>query len=59
VDYNGNEKGYVACEFPAYQFIVAVLYRVFGLHEWVGKLVSILFSIAFPLVDLESSDIAR
>lgn len=45
IDYAGGNPGYVPLEFPLYQFIVAMLYKVFGVHDYIGKLISIIFSI--------------
>jgi len=43
VDYNGNDSGYVASEFPVYPFIVALLYKIWGMHDALGKAISIAF----------------
>ncbi len=50
IDYNGKSPGYVPLEFPIYQFIVALLYKLFGFQEWLGKLISIIFSIGTMLL---------
>jgi 4-amino-4-deoxy-L-arabinose transferase-like glycosyltransferase len=44
VDWDGSNTGYVAMEFPIYPFLCAVLYKIFGVKEWLGRLVSIFFS---------------
>ncbi len=36
--------GFRELEFPIYPYIVAILYKVFGFKEWLGRFVSILFS---------------
>lgn len=41
IDWLGSSPGYMALEFPVYQGIVAVLYRLFGVHEVFAKLVSL------------------
>jgi 4-amino-4-deoxy-L-arabinose transferase-like glycosyltransferase len=41
IDWFGSEPGYMLLEFPLYNALVAVLYAVFGLHEWLGQLVSL------------------
>lgn len=46
VDWRGTSSGEVECEFPVYQFMVASLYRLFGVREIVGRLLSIVFSLA-------------
>ncbi len=43
VDWRGNSAGYVEVEFQAYTWMVAALYRVFGVHEWLARLLNILF----------------
>ncbi len=43
--WGGNGPGYVETEFQLYPFIVALLYYLFGEHLWLGKLVSLLFSL--------------
>lgn len=45
IDWGGDTSGYVESEFPIYQFVVALLYKVFGVHEFIGRLISIFFSI--------------
>lgn len=52
VDWRGDTPGYVEMEFPLYNFLVACGYRlVGGPEEWVGHLLSALFSAAtVPLV---------
>jgi hypothetical protein len=39
-----SESGLLVLEFPLYNALVAVLYKVFGLREFAGRLVSIIFS---------------
>jgi 4-amino-4-deoxy-L-arabinose transferase-like glycosyltransferase len=41
VDWRGDSPGYVEVEFPIYNFVVALLYHVFGAQEWVGRAVNI------------------
>jgi len=45
VDWRGVTSGEVECEFPVYQFIVASLYRLLGVHESIGRLLSVFFSL--------------
>jgi len=35
--------GIVEVEFQLYPFIVAILYKIFGFHEWLGRFVSVIF----------------
>lgn len=45
VDWRGATAGYVETNFPLYPFLVACAYAVLGgPHEWVGRLLSALFS---------------
>jgi hypothetical protein len=43
--WGGNGPGYVETEFQLYPFLVAILYYFFGENYWLGKFVSLLFSI--------------
>ena len=45
IDWAGAGKGYVECEFPLFPYIVGQFYKLFGLHEWIGRGLSILFSV--------------
>jgi 4-amino-4-deoxy-L-arabinose transferase-like glycosyltransferase len=46
VDWRGETDGTVESEFPIYPFTVALFYTVLGgVHEWVGRLLSAVFSI--------------
>ena len=41
----GGRRGYVECEFPLVPFIAAVAYKAWGIHEWLGRLISVVFSV--------------
>lgn len=43
VDWGGDTKGYIECEFPLYNFLIAVLYRIFGQTDTLARLVSVIF----------------
>src|SRR5690349_7270517 len=43
--WGGNGPGYVETEFQLYPFLVSILYFFFGEHYWLGKFVSLLFSV--------------
>ncbi|PZU99314.1 MAG: hypothetical protein DCE90_02010 [Pseudanabaena sp.] len=45
IDWGGNLEGYCQTEFPIYSFIIAILYKIFGFHESIGRLLSIGFSL--------------
>src|SRR2546423_362744 len=43
IDWAGNERGYVGTEFPILPFVTAILYKSFGVHEWIGRIQGVLF----------------
>lgn len=43
IDWAGNAAGYVGTEFPILPFMVALIYKFSGAHEWIGRLETILF----------------
>jgi len=45
VDWRGASEGYVESEFPIYPFLVAILYRVLGPNDLLGRMVSLIFFI--------------
>lgn len=45
LDFFGQTPGYVILEFPLMHGITALLYYLFGVHEIIGRLVSVIFSI--------------
>ena len=48
-DWAGDHPGYVGTEFPILPFLAAICYKIFGLHEWVGRVQSVvLFAISLP-----------
>ena len=42
VDWGGLTPGYVESEFPLYTYTLALLYGIFGVHEWLGRLLTAL-----------------
>jgi 4-amino-4-deoxy-L-arabinose transferase-like glycosyltransferase len=44
VDWNGD-NGVVQCEFPLVPYLAALLYKIFGLHIFLARLVSVLFAL--------------
>jgi 4-amino-4-deoxy-L-arabinose transferase-like glycosyltransferase len=49
IDWAGDQPGYVGTEFPILPFLAAICYKIFGVHEWVGRIQSIiLFAISLP-----------
>jgi len=45
VDWGGAGPGFVESEFPIVPFLVALLYRILGMHEWIGRAVAALCSL--------------
>jgi 4-amino-4-deoxy-L-arabinose transferase-like glycosyltransferase len=43
INWAGNAPGYVGTEFPLVPFLASLLYLLFGVQEWVGRSVSVLF----------------
>lgn len=50
VDYSADRPNFIEIEFPLVAFLAALLYPVFGLHEWVGRLVTLGFSLGTLLL---------
>jgi 4-amino-4-deoxy-L-arabinose transferase-like glycosyltransferase len=49
IDWAGDQPGYVGTEFPILPFLAALCYKIFGVHEWVGRVQAvILFAISLP-----------
>ncbi len=46
IDWRGTGPGYVEMEFPATPWLMSMLYRVFGFHEVLGRLLVYAFSLA-------------
>ncbi len=44
-DYSADQRGYIEIEFQLVTFLTALLYPIFGMHEWVGRAVTIAFSL--------------
>jgi predicted membrane-bound mannosyltransferase len=45
VDYNGPPPNYVELELQIVPFLMATLYKIFGIHEVFGRLISVLFGL--------------
>jgi|ERR1043166_270053 len=43
IDWAGDQPGYVGTEFPVLPFIAAFCYKIFGVHEWVGRSQAVVF----------------
>jgi 4-amino-4-deoxy-L-arabinose transferase-like glycosyltransferase len=49
IDWAGDQAGYVGTEFPILPFLAALAYKIFGVHEWVGRVQAvILFALSLP-----------
>lgn len=45
IDANKKAPGVTEMEFPLYQYIIGLIYRVVGVHEQIGRLISIAFAL--------------
>ena len=43
IDWAGPYPGYIGTELPLVPFLASLLYLVFGVHEWVGRSISVFF----------------
>ncbi|NLO73845.1 MAG: phospholipid carrier-dependent glycosyltransferase [candidate division WS1 bacterium] len=50
VDWTADQPNYLDPEFPLVAFLAALLYPVFGVHEWIGRLVAMGFGLGMLLV---------
>src|SRR5436305_14486203 len=49
IDWAGDQPGYVGTEFPILPFVAALCYKIFGVHECVGRVqVLLLFALTLP-----------
>jgi len=45
IDWRGNTEGFVESEFPLYQYLISLFYRIFGVEEIIGRLLSVFASL--------------
>src|SRR5213594_2913241 len=45
INWAGSSAGYIGTEFPLVPFLASLLYVPFGVHEWIGRSVSVVFSV--------------
>lgn len=45
VDERGNTNGITGMEFPLYQYLLFLIYKIFGVKDFLGRWLSLLFSI--------------
>lgn len=58
IDWAGGAPGYVGTEFPILPFLAACAYKIAGLHEWVGRLETLmLFALSLPFFFLLVRDV--
>jgi 4-amino-4-deoxy-L-arabinose transferase-like glycosyltransferase len=50
IDWGGAGPGYVETEFQLYTFLVSLLYTLFGEQLWLGRFVSLIFTLATMMV---------
>jgi hypothetical protein len=50
IDWGGVGPGYTESEFPLYPYLIALVYKVFGMREPIGRIISFLFSLGAILV---------
>jgi len=42
IDWAGDQPGYVGTELPVLPFLAALCYKIFGVHEWIGRVQAII-----------------
>jgi hypothetical protein len=45
IDWRGNSPGYAEMEFPLYPYLIAITYKIFGVHDLFGRLWAFVFSL--------------
>jgi 4-amino-4-deoxy-L-arabinose transferase-like glycosyltransferase len=60
INWAGPAPGYVGMEWPLVPFLAALLYAIFGVQEWIGRAVSLLFyAVSVPFLYLLVGKIAQ
>ena len=58
INWAGDAPGYVGTEFPVLPFFAAVCYKFLGVHEWIGRFVTVfLFALSLPFFFLLVRDL--
>ena len=58
IDWAGDAPGYVGTEFPILPFCAALSYKLWGVHEWIGRLQAVIcFAVSLPFFFLLVCDI--
>lgn len=50
IDWGGTGPGYTESEFPVYPYLIALSYKLFGLWEPTGRIISFLFSLGTLII---------
>ena len=50
IDWGGAGPGYTESEFPIYPYLIALSYKIFGIWEPIGRIISFLFSLGTMLI---------
>jgi hypothetical protein len=50
IDWGGKGTGYTESEFPLYPYLIALSYKLFGLWEPTGRIISFLFSLGTMII---------
>ena len=45
IDWRGTSPGYAEMEFPLYPYLIAVTYKIFGVHDYFGRVWAFVFSL--------------
>ncbi len=45
IDWRGNTPGYAEMEFPLYPYLIAITYKIFGVHDYFGRIWAFVFSL--------------
>ncbi len=44
IDWGGASPGFVECEFPLFPYLLGQIYKIVGIHEWLGRGLSAILS---------------
>jgi 4-amino-4-deoxy-L-arabinose transferase-like glycosyltransferase len=59
IDWAGDQPGYVGTEFPILPFAAALCYKLVGVHDWVGRIETVIFfAVSLPFFFLLVREIA-